>query len=61
VQLGVFVGHGPQLIEHGGHIPRHADLVGLGVVSFGPRFLCLVACGIEFFAQGAGTGFQITD
>jgi hypothetical protein len=39
VQLGVFLAHGPQLIEHGGHIPRHADLIGLGVVGLGPRFL----------------------
>jgi hypothetical protein len=35
VQLGMTVGHGLQFIEHGGHIPRHADLIGLCVVGLG--------------------------
>ena len=33
VQFGVAVGQGLQYIEHGGHIPRHADLIRLGMVS----------------------------
>jgi hypothetical protein len=37
VQLGVLVSHGPQLVEHDGHVARHADLIGLGVVGLGPR------------------------
>ena len=37
VQFGVFVRQGLQFIEHGGHIPRHADLIGFGMVSLGPR------------------------
>jgi hypothetical protein len=36
---GMFVRQGFQLIEHGHHVPRHADLIGLSVVGFGPRFL----------------------
>jgi hypothetical protein len=28
---GVAVSQGLQLIEHDGHIPRHADLIGPGV------------------------------
>jgi hypothetical protein len=35
----VFVRHGPEFIEHHGHIARHAHLIGLGVVALGPRFL----------------------
>jgi hypothetical protein len=41
VQLGVTAGHGLQFIEHADDIPRHADLVRLGVVSLRPRFLQL--------------------
>jgi hypothetical protein len=39
VQLGVMVGHGPQFIEHGGHIAGYAHLVRLGLVGFGQGFL----------------------
>jgi hypothetical protein len=28
--VGVFISQGLQLVEHHGHIPRYADLVGLG-------------------------------
>jgi len=28
---GVFVCQGFQFIEHHGHVPRHADLIGLGM------------------------------
>jgi hypothetical protein len=35
VHLGVMVRHGPQFIEHGRHVARHADLIGLGVVGLG--------------------------
>jgi hypothetical protein len=43
VQLGVAISHGLQLVEHDGDIPRHADLIGLGMVGFGARLLQLVA------------------
>jgi hypothetical protein len=36
VQFGVTVGQGLQFIEHGGDVPRHADLIGLGVVGSKP-------------------------
>jgi hypothetical protein len=42
VQLGVAIGQGPQLIEHGGDIPRHADLISLGLVGLRPRLLQFV-------------------
>src|SRR4051812_28288783 len=35
---GMAVGQGSQFVEHHGDIARHADLVGLGVAGFGPRF-----------------------
>jgi hypothetical protein len=35
VQLGMVVSPGLQFIEHGGHIPRHADLIALGMVGLG--------------------------
>ena len=31
VQVGVAIGHGPQILEHVCHIPRHADLIGYGM------------------------------
>jgi hypothetical protein len=34
VQFGITISHGLQLIEHHGHVPRHVNLIGLGVVSF---------------------------
>jgi hypothetical protein len=37
VQFGMTISHGLQFVEHGGHIPRHANLIGLG-----PRFLQFV-------------------
>ena len=42
VQFGVTVSHGPQVLEHDGHIPRHADLIGLGVIGLRPHFLQFV-------------------
>jgi hypothetical protein len=36
------VSHGLQFIEHGGDVPRHANLVGLGVVGLGPLYGALV-------------------
>jgi hypothetical protein len=36
---GVFVRQGFQFIEHDGHVARHADLVGLGMVGFSQGFL----------------------
>jgi hypothetical protein len=36
VQGRVFLGKAPQLVEHGGDLPRHADLVGLGMVGLDP-------------------------
>jgi hypothetical protein len=39
VQFGATVGHGLQFIEHGGDVPRHADLIGLGVVSLSARLM----------------------
>lgn len=30
VQFGVAVSHGPQVLEHGCHVPHHADLIGRG-------------------------------
>jgi hypothetical protein len=32
VKFNVFVGQSLQLIEHGCHVARHADLIGLGVI-----------------------------
>src|SRR5688500_17765183 len=32
VHLGMEISHGPQLVEHGGDIPRPADLIGFGVI-----------------------------
>jgi hypothetical protein len=31
VQLGMMVSQGFQFIEHDGYVPRHADLIGLGL------------------------------
>jgi len=42
MHLGMAVGQRPQLVEHGGRIPRHADLIGLGVVGLRPRLLQFV-------------------
>ena len=42
---------GPQFVEHRSDIPRHADLIGLGVVGLGPRFLQLVLQLGAFFNQ----------
>ena len=39
VQLSVAVGQRPQFIEHGCDVARHADLIGLGMVSLGARIL----------------------
>jgi hypothetical protein len=35
----MFVRQDLQFIEHDGHVARHADLIGLGVVALGLRFL----------------------
>jgi hypothetical protein len=35
----MFVRQGFQFIEHDGHVARHADLIALGMVGLGPRFL----------------------
>jgi hypothetical protein len=32
VKFNVFVGQSLQFIEHGCHVPRHADLIRLGVI-----------------------------
>jgi len=50
-QLGVAIGHGPQLSEHAGDILRHADLIGLGVVSLGAGFLQLIAQVVALLKQ----------
>jgi hypothetical protein len=42
VHLGVAIGQGLQLVEHDRHIARHADLIALGMVGLGSRFLGLV-------------------
>jgi hypothetical protein len=39
MDIGMSIDHGLQFIEHGGYIPRHADLIGLGMVGFSPHFL----------------------
>jgi hypothetical protein len=31
VKLGMAISHGPQFIEHHGHVPHHADLIRLGI------------------------------
>jgi hypothetical protein len=31
VQFSLAIGQSLQLVEHGGHISRHADLIGLGM------------------------------
>ena len=59
MQLGVFVGHGPHVLEHGCHVPHHADLIGLGVIGLGACFLDLVAGGIALFAQGRAPAFKL--
>ena len=46
-------------IEHHGDIPRHADLIGLGVVGFGSRFLGFVARGIALLNQPLLNPFQL--
>ena len=59
VQFGMTVSQSPQFIEHVGDIARHADLIGLGVVSFGPRFLRFVARGIALLNQPLLNPFQL--
>jgi hypothetical protein len=51
MQFSVLVGQGFQFIEHDGHIPRHAHLIGLGMVRLGPRFLQFVLELGAFFNQ----------
>jgi len=59
VQLGVFVGQRPQLIEHICDVPCHTDLIGLDVVSIGARFLRFVARGIALLNQPLLNPFQL--
>ena len=51
MQLGLAIGQSLQLVEHGSDVARHADLIGLGVVGLGPRFLQLVLQLGAFFNQ----------
>jgi hypothetical protein len=37
VEFGLAIRHSLQFIEHGGYIPRHADLIGLGAVTVTDR------------------------
>jgi hypothetical protein len=51
VQLGVSISQGLQLVEHHGHVPRHADLIGFGVVGLGAGFLQFILELCAFFNQ----------
>jgi hypothetical protein len=48
---GMLVSHSPQFIKHGCHIPRHADLIGLGMISLRPCFLQFILELCAFFNQ----------
>jgi hypothetical protein len=58
LQLGLPIGQRPQFIEHGCDVARHADLIGLGVVGLGPRFLGHGPRSIALFAQGRAQAFN---
>ena len=51
MQFGMTIGQGFQFIEHGGHVPRHADLIGLGMISLRPCFLQFILELCAFFNQ----------
>jgi hypothetical protein len=51
VQIGIAIGQRLQLVEHDGHVARHADLIGLGMISLRPCFLQFILELCAFFNQ----------
>jgi hypothetical protein len=58
VQPGLSLDQTPQLIEHAGHIPRHADLIGLGMISLSPRLLRFCLRCVTLLDQPGLIGFH---
>jgi hypothetical protein len=51
LQLGLPIGQRPQFIEHGCDVARHADLIGLGMISLRLCFLQFILELCAFFNQ----------
>ena len=56
MQFGLAVSQFLELVKHGHDVARHADLVGLGLVGLGLRFLQIALKLLLFFKQSGQLG-----